>query len=177
MRSDMVLVLLRTGQDGEHDYRVLRPERREGGFTLEWMSCNRYGIMGAAEALMADASETRCIILDTCGPLPISPLADLGEELAFAWTYAVSPYHLNRGREGDINGYREGCVLNTTKGEYLAEHGFRDSLLPYLLFVGPKCVCDHPLAGRWALDSLCWCHTPPRSEDGYKDVSEYLEEL
>lgn len=170
----LAAVCLLDTYNGCHDALVMDGERSHE-YSVRMMMAARYGIIGRMEEAMLNVPYTRACVIEDIGSLTRDNLDLYGTPLAEAWCAAFSEYleapkaYRFPDREGGIT------IVNTDKGEYFTEHGFKPSLLPLLLFVGTAKQCDSPYAGRWAFDRLVACRTRPTERDGLTDVSQVVQ--
>ena len=141
-----------------------------GERTLEDLTVDQQGMLGAFGEHLSRCSTARCALLGEAGSLSPDLLSAHGNLLATAWAYAFSPYHARARRAGICTPRLQGWVADLDREECLWVDRSASTVLPYLLYVGPRSVCDHPLAGRWAFDSLCWALSDPVSDEGFRDV-------
>ena len=172
MRSEPTAVVLTTDWDGCSYPTVLRSEDF-GSPSVAQLGAMPDGMMGKLLQMLEcrRGQDVRCALLDgqSLGP---TTLARHGDLLAQAWTFAFSPWLRSDLREfGDRMPVRSCCVVNLDRGEYVTVHRGQPSPLPFLLHVPPEHMRREG-EGAWAFDSLLWGRTAPRSDDGFKDVSQ-----
>ena len=170
----LAAVCLLDTYNGGHETLVMDGgEYREN--SVRMMMAARHGIIGRMEEAMLNVPYARACVIEDFGSLTRDNLDVYGTPLAEAWCAAFSEYLESpkacrfSEREGGIT------IVNTDKGEYFTERGFKPSPLPLLLFVGTAKQCDSPYAGRWAFDRLVACRTRPTERDGLTDVSQVVQ--
>ena len=160
--------------NGGHETLVMAGEMYHE-HSVRMIMAARHGIVGRMEEAMLNVPQVRACVIEDYGSLTRDNLDRFGTPIAEAWCAAFSEYlEVPRTcrfpeREGGLT------IIDTDRGEYIVEHGFKPSLLPLLLFVGTERQCDSPYAGRWAFDRLVACRTRPTERDGLTDVSQVVQ--
>lgn len=172
MMLNPTAVMLMTDWDGNPYPTVLRSEDF-GSPSIHQLALMPDGMMGKLlQILEARAGQTvRCALLDEAS-LGASALVRHGDLLAQAWTFAFSPWLQSDLRQFGDRMPVESChVIDLDRGEFVTVRRGQPSPLPLLLHVPPEHM-RREWEGAWAFDSLLWGRTAPRSDYGYKDVSQ-----
>ena len=172
MMLNPTAVMLTTDWGGYGYPTVLRSEDF-GSPSIRQLALMPDGMMGRLLELLRvrEGQKVRCALIEEAS-LGASALLRHGNALAEAWTFAFSHWF-----NGDVRAFGdrmpvENCyVIDLDRGEFVRIRRGQPSPLPFLLHVPPEHMRREG-EGAWALDSLLWGRTAPRSDDGYKDVSQ-----